>query len=257
VNLADGTPLWPSELTAWGTLAVAVAAVLVALFGEWRTSKRLAQQQIRHEAEITEEHRLADQRLAEQEKAAEERLRTQMVHSDEQLRQEREAAETRLKEERDLALKREQYEEAVAIHVTEARITPEGWGSRVISSDPTQPIECPAAIVLNRSRYTITRLQAQLRVNESLTSYGKRELFSSLGKLPEEITTGLAGEGRDIWGDTLRPTDIGMRFSSDAMTVQNLHGSYPIVRWRDRWGSWWEHRHGEVRQIEEGEEWRP
>jgi hypothetical protein len=61
--------------------------------------------------------------------------------------------------------------------------------------------------------------------------YSKRELFSSLGTLPEKITTGLAGEGRDIWGDTLRPTDIGMRFSSDAVTVRNLLGSYPIVRW--------------------------
>lgn len=34
-------PLWPSELTAWGTLAVAVAAVAVALFTEWRTNHRL------------------------------------------------------------------------------------------------------------------------------------------------------------------------------------------------------------------------
>ena len=42
--IAQEQPLWPSELTAWGTLAVAFAAVTVALFGEWRTNKRFRQQ---------------------------------------------------------------------------------------------------------------------------------------------------------------------------------------------------------------------
>ena len=44
-----------------------------------------------------------------------------------------------------------------------------------------------------------------------------------------------------------------MRFSSDALTVRNLYGSYAIIRWRDRWGTWWEHKRGEVRPIDESE----
>lgn len=154
-------------------------------------------------------------------------------------------------------MKREQYEEAVAVHVTEARIMPEAWGSQK-ATVPDLAIECPAVIVLNRSRYTITRLQAQLCLNgNSLLPYSRQELISSVGKLPEEITAGLTGEGRVIWGDTLRSTDIGMRFSSDAITVRDLYGSYPIVRWRDRWNTWWEYKHGEVREITESEPWKP
>ena len=78
-----------------------------------------------------------------------------------------------------------------------------------------------------------------------------------LGKLPEEITTGVTEDVRVIWGDTLRSTDIGMRFSSDALTVRDLYGSYPIVRWRDRWNTWWEYKHGEVRETTESEPWKP
>ena len=33
--------------------------------------------------------------------------------------------------------------------------------------------------------------------------------------------------------------------------------SYPLVRWTDRWGTRWEHRLGEVRQIRDGQDWAP
>lgn len=249
MSIADATPLWPSEVTAYGTLGIAAVAVLVALLSEWLINKRLAEERIRHAEETAEERKLADDRLA-----------AQQLHSDAQLRAEREAADARIQEERTRAQEREQYDEAALIQVTEARMTPEAWGSQ-ITSTPDVPIQCPAAIVVNRGRYTITRLQAQLCLsssgNYSLQSYGKRELFSSLAVLPDTLTTGLAGEGRDVWGDTLRPADIGMRFSSDAIAERHLFGSYPIVRWRDRWGTWWEHRRGEVRQIDESEDWKP
>jgi hypothetical protein len=44
VITAQAQPLWPSELTAWGTIAVAIAAVGVALFGELRTNNRFQRQ---------------------------------------------------------------------------------------------------------------------------------------------------------------------------------------------------------------------
>jgi hypothetical protein len=113
-NLAAGPPLWPSEVTAWGTLAVAIAAVAVALFAEWRASvrvrnerehsdkilvdereradKHLADEQERHDKEISEERRLADERLAKQ-----------LAHSDAQLAEERAHSAAQLREERDHA----------------------------------------------------------------------------------------------------------------------------------------------------------
>jgi hypothetical protein len=48
-----------------------------------------------------------------------------------------------------------------------------------------------------------------------------------------------------------------MRYSSDAIAVENLRGSFPVVRWRDHWGTWWEHKQGWVWQIKEGQEWTP
>jgi len=70
------------------------------------------------------------------------------------------------------------------------------------------------------------------------------------------MTEGLSGGGRDIYLSTLTQTDIGMRYSSDATTVRNLVGSYPIVRWTD-WCTRWEYKQGKVQQIKEGDQWLP
>lgn len=78
---ADAQPLWPGELTAWGTLAVAVVAVAVALFAEWRASVRVAQER-EHSAKV----------LAHERKAADDRLARQLAASEAQLRAEREEA---------------------------------------------------------------------------------------------------------------------------------------------------------------------
>jgi hypothetical protein len=131
-------------------------------------------------------------------------------------------------------------------------MTPEAYGSR-ISTDPETPIDCPVAIVVNRGHYTITRLEAQICLSrDTLTSYGKTEHFTSWWTVPQPMTEGLSGAGRDIYLSTLTPTDLGMRFSSDTVAVRHLIGSYPIVWWMDRWGTRWEHKRGEVRQIKEG-----
>lgn len=100
---ADSQPLWPSELTAWGTLAVAVVAVAVALFAEWRAGVRVTSER-EHAAKVLEDERkAADERLtrqlehtaqhlADERKAADERLQAQMAHSDQQLGEERQRA---------------------------------------------------------------------------------------------------------------------------------------------------------------------
>lgn len=88
---------------------------------------------------------------------------------------------------------------------------PETWGSRITTSDPENvPIECPAAIVVNRGHYTITGLRAQLCTHgKSLNPHGRTEHFSSWWNLPEEIKADLLGVGRDIYLSTLPPTDPG------------------------------------------------
>ncbi len=55
----------------------------------------------------------------------------------------------------------------------------------------------------------------------------------------------------------LAPWDLGIRFESDEVHVQNLKGHYALVRWTDRWGTRWEHRRGEVRQVRDDEPWSP
>jgi len=48
-----------------------------------------------------------------------------------------------------------------------------------------------------------------------------------------------------------------MRIFGDAMAASHLDALYPVVRWTDRWGTTWEHKRGAVRQVTEGEDWRP
>jgi hypothetical protein len=61
---ADSQPVWPGELTAWGTLAVAIAAVAVALFAEWRAAVRVAQEREHSAQVLADERKAADDRLA-------------------------------------------------------------------------------------------------------------------------------------------------------------------------------------------------
>jgi hypothetical protein len=85
MTLADATPLWPAEMTAWGTLTLAVAAVAVALFAEWRSSVRVKQERERSYRLLAEERAAADKRLADQ-----------MAHNEQQRRQEEHAQFKRL-----------------------------------------------------------------------------------------------------------------------------------------------------------------
>lgn len=256
VTVAAG-PDWASATTAIGTVAVAVVAVGVALFAEWRAGLRIQHEHERSDAQLAEERSLHDKETAEERVLADMRLAEQFAHSDAQLAEERAHSTAQLQQERKLAQDREQLAEAYLVQVTEARMTPEAYGSR-ISADPDTTIECPVAIVVNRGHYTITRLEAQICVNQnSLTSYGKTEHFTSWSTVPQPMTEGLSGGGRDIYLSTLTPNDLGMRYSSDAMVVRDLFGSYPIVRWTDRWGTRWEHKRGEARQIKEGAQWHP
>jgi hypothetical protein len=79
--------IW-NALTALGTVAVAVTAVGIAIWGERRTDWHIKHERAWADHQLAEERDLADKRLAEQ-----------LAHSDAQLAAERAAADARLKEE--------------------------------------------------------------------------------------------------------------------------------------------------------------
>jgi len=243
--IADGTH-WASGATAIGTIAVAIVALGIAIYSERRTDKRVKAEREHGDGVLAEERRLADKRLADQ-----------MAHSDAQLAEERAAADRRLERERQIAQERVQLAEAYAVEVTAARMSAEAYGSQ-ITTTPDEPIACAVAIVVNGGHYTITRLQAQFCTGSgSLTSYGRTEYFSSMWRIEDSpLSDGVMVPEREIRLGTLTPSDLGMRYSHDAQVIRHLVGSYPIVRWRDQWGISWEHKLGEVRQIQESEPWK-
>jgi hypothetical protein len=113
-------------------------------------------------------------------------------------------------------------------------------------------------MILNGGRYTITQVEARLSPDgRSITSYDKTEHFSSYFQLPEPLLDGLEGPERDVRLSIITPSDLGLRFTHDAMAIRNIQGSYPIVRWRDHQGQKWEHKLGVVRKINENEQWSP
>ncbi len=80
------------------------------------------------------------------------------------------------------------------------------------------------------------------------------EYYSAYPALPQELVSGLVAAPAI---NMLPPGIAGIRFIGNAMAAQDLHGLNPIVRWTDRWGTRWEHRNNEVRQVDEDEEWTP
>jgi C4-dicarboxylate-specific signal transduction histidine kinase len=117
--VAAGSPLWPDETTAVGTVALAfvtVVAILVTLM--------ITRQDRRNSAEdSTSERKDADARLERQisasveqlqaeRQAADARLERQIAASTEQLQAERQTADARLQAEHDSLQEREQLSEA-------------------------------------------------------------------------------------------------------------------------------------------------
>jgi hypothetical protein len=230
---------WTSVVTAIGTVLVAIVAVGIAIWSDRQTGSRLADQQAHSDAQLTKERAAADARLkAEQE------------HSDRQLREERQRAQ-----------EAEQLSEAYAVQVVLAeKLT--GPSLEETYEEPDPEVRSLVAIVVNRGRYTITRVDAQfcLQANSggTLVSPGRTEWLSSYPALDDRLRAGLAGAPEyNPHVSRLAPYDTGVRFTSDRMATKFIHGAYPLVRWTDRWGTRWEHKLGDVRQVDESAPWVP
>jgi hypothetical protein len=236
-------------LTAVGTVAVALAAVGVALFAEWRASVRVRAERARSDLVLADERAHSDQVLADERAAADKRLKSQQEHSDRQFH----AAQTRSQE-------TEQYTEAYAVQVTVAETTTASGPPNEYGDPGPDAAKRLAALVVNRGRYAITRVTAQFSPDgRSLTSASRVvRIPVSFESLPPELR-GDFGPLRDKrgHGDTLAPWDAGMRIESDNVGVRHVAGPYFVVRWVDRWGTHWEHKRGVVRYITEGESWSP
>jgi hypothetical protein len=115
-----------------------------------------------------------------------------------------------------------------------------------------------AVMVVNRGSFTITRIEAQFSYDgKSLVSHAGYRRLSGFGEVRERLRKDWSPSSERAMYGILTPLDAGIRFESDEVHVQNLKSPYPLVRWTDRWGTRWEHRLGEVRQVADGQEWAP
>lgn len=237
-------PGFTDWMTAVGTVAVAVAAVGVAFVAEWRAGVRVRAERTR-----------SDKVLADERTAADARLKAEQDHSDSQLREERRLAE-----------EREQLAGAYAIQVTPARMFGESTKVDDVYSEPVGPESTrPVAIVVNRSDFTVTGVEAQfcLPGNVLIPAYQTQRKSSYLKLHNREGLSGPLGD--DAFNEvrpgnptsvTITPADMGVRFIFEERAPDNLLGAYPVVRWTDRWEQRWEHRQGVVEKLPDGAPWR-
>jgi hypothetical protein len=236
--LADPGPSWTDILTAIGTVGATVVALVaagvaiwIAIWSDRRTDKRLA-----------DERKAADARLADERKAADDRLRLELDHSAAQL-------QMQLLE----AQRQEQLAQAYVVQVTNMRTI----AFKEPGDESDEPLERATVVVVNHGRYTITRLDARLFEAGSIASYSKTRFVSSFVNIPAQFAGKGAWEPQGISSTSLTPMDVGMEWSTGRVAKKFLVGSYPIVRWQDHWGAWWEHKKGVVREIEDGAPWEP
>src|SRR4029077_15976569 len=107
-----------------------------------------------------------------------------------------------------------------------------------------------AVAVENRGRYTITRIEARISPD------GK----SLVAAHPKEIPGSQEIPGKELWAaylGVLTPWDSYIEFQTDDLPISGVTSFFPVVRWTDRWGTCWEHKRGEVREVMDGRPWVP
>ena len=173
MGLASGAPLWPDEWTGVGTVLLAIvtlgaiiSTILITRQDRNRADERLADEQARHQAEVDDERRMAEARL-----------RTQQEQSADQFRTE----QWRITE-------RERYTEAYAVQITVGELTTETGSPNKYGDAGDATAKRLAALVVNRGRYAITRVNAQFSPDgRSLTLPSRAvRVPASFDSLPKE-----------------------------------------------------------------------
>lgn len=119
--------------------------------------------------------------------------------------------------------------------------------------------EAPAAVVVNGGRYTITGIEARFCYPESGHVVERRaaQRVSPMGILAGPLAEGLSLLTSDLETSVLTPADVGVRFYGEFTEPGVRVEVYPLVRWIDQWGTGWEHRRGQVGQVQAGDPWLP
>jgi hypothetical protein len=254
---ATGGPGWTDILTAIGTVGAVVVAVGIALWTERRSGRRIKAEHERSDKVLREERELAAATLAGQREHAAAELTEQRLHERSAVEDEREHGRKQLEQERRLAREREQYAEAHAVQVAFGDTAPDGKVRDNMGDLKPVEVRALAAIVVNRSSSTITRVEAQFCLGNSMISHHRYERVSGFQQVPDKLREGYRPSPERMMSGVLTPFDIGIRFETDEIHERHLAGPYPVVRWTDRWGARWEHKRGVVRPIREDELWEP
>jgi hypothetical protein len=159
-----------------------------------------------------------------------------------------------LAEDRRRAQEREQFAEAYAVLVLSAERTVR---TELDAEGRAGAVKQLAVLIVNRSSYTITRVEAQFSTGTSLVTHRRVARLAGFAELPDDLRAGWFASDELVTTDVLTPWNAGVRFETDEIHTQHLSGPYPIVRWTDRWGTRWEHKRGVVRQIRDDEPWAP
>ena len=222
---------WTSIMTGIGTVAVAVVAVAVALFAEWRAGIR-----------VRDEREYAAGVLADERKAADNRLKAQLDHSAAQLQAEH-----------DLAREQEQIDQAYAVVVVL------GGGAGAVYEDADDPdVRTLVLMITNKGKYTVTRVEAQFSPDgKSLQPHDTSVRIADLDKLPDVLRAAQPGSTEWAYGNVLTPWDAGMRFELQGIHKKHISAPYAVVRWTDRWNQRWEHKRGQVQRVDESAQWNP
>jgi hypothetical protein len=176
-------------------------------------------------------------------------------------------SDAQVREERRLAREHDQLAEAYSVEIVQVE-----WRTRArppglprtdavhVDSGVTSRVLC--ALITNHSTFTITGIEVQFCVpspQPSLIGSARSEVLGGLEYMRggSPLTDGWTFTPPDHKPGALILTraDVGARFWSDAMPDERVVGWYPVVRWTDRWGQRWEHRLGDVRNVDDNAPW--
>ena len=150
---------------------------------------------------------------------------------------------------------REQLAEAYAVQVV---LGERAAAERGEYDEPDDSVMRLAVIVVNRGSFTITGVEVVLSYDDQNwmppVNFTRLSAFEDV---EERLRAGWRPSPEGAMYGVLTPKDPGIRFETSDVRVEMLVNPYPLVRWTDRWGTRWEHRRGEVRQVRDGEEWTP
>ena len=261
MQLADGTPLWPSEWTAVGTVALAavtIATIIITIVittqDRNRADTKLTGERARHDKEIETERARHDKEIGDE-----------RARHDKEIEDERRLADDRLREERERMQDAEQRAEASTVLITPFAM-PAKQAAKLqaemaakLEEEPDHKIEarvgeeCPVVIIVNDGRFVITNVHARFVKDSTIYQSALKQHSNVYDSLPKEWLSGLVADP----AIGVPPRIGGMQFIGKGMVPADLKGVYAIVRWTDRWGTRWEHRKGDVQPIAEDEPWKP